>query len=49
MAMSYSAQRNFFTSTIFVGRFMGSLDNFQNKIFIINMLSFNFYPLGDAK
>ena len=48
MAMSDSVQRNFFTSTIFVGRFAGSFENFQNKIFNISMLRFNSYPLGDA-
>ena len=48
MAMSDSVRRSFFTSTIFVGRFAGSFENFQNKVFNIIMLSFNFYPLGDA-
>ena len=49
MPVSNSVQRNFFTSTIFVGRFAGSFENFQNKIFNIKMLSFNFYPVGDAR
>ena len=46
MTMSDSVQRSFFTSTIFVGRFAGSFENSQNKVFNISMLSFNFYPLG---
>ena len=49
MAMSDSVRRSFFTSTIFVGRFAGSCEDFQNKIFNISMLHFNFYPLGSGR
>lgn len=49
MTVSYGVQRNFFTSTIFVGRSAGSCVDFQNKIFNISMLHFNFYPLGSGR
>jgi len=49
MAASNGVRRSFFTSTIFVGSFAGISENIQNKTFNISVLSFSFYPLGDAK